>query len=230
LGVKSVKPERKRSRPPSSRASSPPVEATTRPASRSSRPRPPRPDPPQPEITVRRAPAGRETLAAIEEELAREAPIPIRPKLDTLRYEDRPAPPPSSRPPQGSAPEVITIEEGPIGRNTQAAIDEALARDSVAAWPVSTGAAAPVSTTRPSVLSAPEPAQIFEISTFVIEGDEIFGKASERSRREFVERRLLHRLPAMSMAEVVRIDVSRGGAANTVILRIWSKVGEAPTA
>ncbi len=128
-----------------------------------------------------------------------------------------------------------------MGRATLAAIDEALAaearammaaaeqqssedRHSASSSTASTGRA------RAKVASLPdlEPAEIFEISTFIVEGDEIFSKASERSRRDFVEQRLLHRLPAVSMQEVVRIDVSRGAADNTVILRVWSKVGAPP--
>jgi hypothetical protein len=30
------------------------------------------------------------------------------------------------------------------------------------------------------------------------------------------------------MDEVIRIDVSRGAAPNTVIMRVWSKVGQPP--
>ena len=52
--------------------------------------------------------------------------------------------------------------------------------------------------------SVPEPAFVYEISTFVIEGVEIFGKATDQARREFVERRLLHRLPVLSIEEVER--------------------------
>jgi hypothetical protein len=122
-----------------------------------------------------------------------------------------------------------------------AAIDEALAADARAMMAATeqqtadarhaaslTNSAGTVARAKVASLPALEPAEIFEISTFIIEGDEIFSKASERSRRDFVEQRLLHRLPALSMEEVVRIDVSRGAAPNTVILRIWSKVGQPP--
>jgi hypothetical protein len=254
--VDSAAPSRKTSRPPG--LASRPPSATSRPSStsgrpaanspsgsRSNRPRPPRPDsarsdPPrhhvsQPEITLRRAVAGRDTLSAIAEELAHDLPQKHRPKLDTLSYEDRPSP---SRPELGSSPEVISIGEAPIGRATMAAIDEALAADArammaAAERQAAEGRHAASSTNtagRAGIASLPalEPAQIFEISTFIIEGDEIFSKASEQSRRDFVEQRLLHRLPALSMNEVVRIDVSRGAASNTVILRVWSKVGQPP--
>jgi hypothetical protein len=185
--------------------------------------------------------AGRETLSAIADELARELPKKHRPQLDTLGYEDRPAG--AVRPEQSSAPEVITIGEASMGRATMAAIDEALATEARAMMAAAERQAAEsearhvASSTSPHAVAARaatgslpalEPAEIFEISTFIVEGDEIFSKASERSRRDFVEQRLLHRLPALSMVEVVRIDVSRGAAPNTVILRVWSKVGQPP--
>jgi hypothetical protein len=181
--------------------------------------------------------AGRDTLSAIADELAHDVTQKHRPKLDTLSYEDRPASP--SRPAQGSSPEVITIGEAPIGRATLAAIDEALAAEAraimaaaeaVEARHGASSANAPGLAPRSKLASLPalEPAEIFEVSTFIVEGDEIFSKASEQSRRDFVERRLLHRLPALSMEEVIRIDVSRGAAPNTVILRVWSKVGQPP--
>jgi hypothetical protein len=163
---------------------------------------------------------GRETLAAIVEELANEATTAIRPKLDTIGYEERPKHRSSSRPPQGSSPELISIGEAPIGRATQAAIEDALVTETLAATAMADMPRAPT-----SPLAAPGPADVFEISTFVVEGEEIFTKVSEQSRRDFVEQRLMHRLPALSMKEVMRIDVSRGAAPNTVILRVWSKVG-----
>jgi hypothetical protein len=256
--VDSAAPARKTSRPPgltsrSPSAASRPPATNSASGSRSSRPRPPpRPDSArpdlsrhhstsQPEITLRRQVAGRDTLAAIADELSRDLPKKHRPKLDTLGYEDRPTT--QARLEQESSPEVITIGEAPIGRATMAAIDEALAAEARAmmaeaerrgsaaearhaASSPTTGFAGP----RAGLSSMPvlEPAEIFEISTFIVEGDEIFSKASDASRRDFVEKRLLHRLPALSMEEVVRIDVSRGAAANTVILRIWSKVGHPP--
>jgi len=102
-----------------------------------------------------------------------------------------------------SSPEFITIEETPMGRATYHAIEQEL---------------------QSSASVAQAGTEIFEISTFVVTGEEIFGKASEASRREFVERRLLHRLPVVSMKDVVRIDLSRSPAAQTVILRVWTKV------
>jgi hypothetical protein len=140
---------------------------------------------------------------------------PQQPKgrVTTIPYEERPRAPSSRRLPYGSSPELITIDE--VGRATLTAIEEALAaekREAAAARP------------RPASAAAPEPAFIFEISTFVVEGAEVFGKVSERHRREFVERRLLHRLPVASIAGVTRIDMTPGATPNTMILRVWSKV------
>jgi len=253
---KNSRPPGATSRPPST--TSDPPSAPSRPptnsasASRSNRPRPPpRPDSArsdasrreasQPEITLRRGIVGHDTLAAINGELARDLPPKHRPKLDTLDYEDRPASP--SRSDQNSSPDVITIGEAPIGRATLEAIDEALAAEARVMMAAAERQAAAVARHAASSAIAPatvgsrsgvtsrtalQPAQIFEISTFIVEGDEIFSKASDRSRRDFVEQRLLHRLPVPSMNEVLRIDVSRGAAPNTVILRVWSKVGEPP--
>jgi len=255
----SAAPTRKTSRPPDlmrpTGATSRPPSGSARPtansasAVRTSRSRPPRPElqraepsrhqPSQPEITLRRAVAGRDTLSAIADELARDLPKKHRPQLDTLGYEDRPGS--TARSEQSSSPEVISIGEASVGRATMAAIDEALAADARAMMAAaerqaalearhaaSSAHAQAVARTAMGSLPALEPAEIFEISTFIVEGDEIFSKASERSRRDFVEQRLLHRLPALSMDEVIRIDFSRGAAPNTVILRIWSKVGQPP--
>jgi hypothetical protein len=117
--------------------------------------------------------------------------------------------------PYGSSPELITIDE--VGRATLAAIEEALRSEKL-----DDQAAA-----RPASAAAPEEAVIFEISTFVVEGAEVFGKVSERHRREFVEQRLLHRLPVLSMEQVTRIDLTPGATPNTVILRVWSRVDAA---
>src|SRR6266542_4161725 len=59
-----------------------------------------------------------------------------------------------------------------------------------------------------SSIARPSPSKIFEISIFVVEGEEISTGASEEARRAFLQQRLLHRVPALSMDEVVRISVS----------------------
>ena len=216
MATKSGKPERKRTLRPE------PTPRAPQPSRAKGAPPKPAAGAP-PEITVRREPVGRETLAAIVEDLAAHAPPKARPKLDTLGYEDRPRARAPSDPPRSSAPELITVEHAPVGRATQAAIEDALIAETARALdPAPTGGPAPAGG------RSPEQAEIFEIDTFVVQGEEIFTKVSEQSRRDFVEKRLLHRLAALSMDEVVRIDVSRGATAETVILRIWSKVGRPP--
>jgi len=115
--------------------------------------------------------------------------------------------------PYGSSPELITVDES--GRATLAFIEDALRTERIEPAP---------SRPRQAASSVPEPAFIFEISTFVVEGAEVFGKASEAARRDFVAKRLLHRLPVLSINDVIRIDLTPGAAANTVILRVWSRV------
>jgi hypothetical protein len=136
--------------------------------------------------------------------------------LDTLGYEDRPRE--ASRARLGSSPELITIEEAPIGRTTQHAIEQELIGEPTEPAVLATG----------RVEKLPAPADIFEIATFVVQGEEIYSKASEASRRTFVADRLLHRLPVASIEEVARIDLSRGPVPRTIILRVWTKVKVRP--
>jgi hypothetical protein len=147
----------------------------------------------------------------------RRRPEPKRPetkgRVTTMRYEERPRTPSSRRMPYGSSPELITIDE--VGRATLTAIEEALRAERLEAEQVHS---------RPDSAGVPEEAVIFEISTFVVEGAEVFGKVQERQRREFVERRLMHRLPVTSMDQVTRIDLTPGVTPSTMILRVWSRV------
>jgi hypothetical protein len=158
---------------------------------------------------ARRSPDGRRP----SQSPSRPAPPASRAKLDTLGYEERPREP-RPRASHSSSPELIIIEETPIGRITQHAIEQELQGEP--GLPVRlppTGAPAAAAVT-----------EIFEISTFVVTGEEIYGKASEASRRAFVAELLLHRLPVLSMDDVVRIDLSRSPSPHTVILRVWTKV------
>jgi hypothetical protein len=175
-----------------------------------------------PEITLQREPLTSGTLATIAADVAEGSATSFRPKLDTIRYDERPRvrtppPPPPSRPMAGSAPELITIDESAVGRATMAAITEELS-GVIPAVPDAPAEAAPA---RRGELA---PAEIFEIATFVVRGEEIFTKASDASRRAFVEQRLLQRLPVLSMNDVTRIDITRGVEAGTVVLRVWCRV------
>ena len=72
--------------------------------------------------------------------------------------------------------------------------------------------------------ATPAPAEVFEVVTFVVQGEEIFSKVSDRARRDFVQSRLLHRLPVLSMSDVTRIDLTRGAAPDSMVLRVWCRI------
>jgi hypothetical protein len=146
-------------------------------------------------------------------------PGPMRPKLKTMGYEQRPTPrPPPGHAAQPSSPELIIIGDAPVGRATMVAIEDDLAREA--------GGYAPEAPTtkRATPRPQPAPAEVFEIVTFVVQGEEIFSKVSEQSRREFVEASLLHRLPVLSMSDVTRVDLSRGAAPDSMVLRVWCRI------
>jgi hypothetical protein len=146
------------------------------------------------------------------------AVAPMRPKLKTMGYDQRPADIAPARPFQGSSPELIMIGDAPVGRATMVAIEDELAREAG-------GYVAEAPTTRRAAPHAKlAPADVFEVVTFVVQGEEIFSKVSEQSRRDFVKARLLHRLPVLSMSDVTRIDLTRGAAADTMVLRVWCRI------
>jgi len=192
-----------------------------------------------PEVSVTETTAGRETLAAIAEETR-----PGRSEQTTLSYGDRISNAPGAKTPsrvpaplhrvprpapQSSAPE-ISIGEGVVGRETLAVITAELAPSSSephapmqrAAEPE---ASAPRAETRAiDEASAEAPFAIFEMSTFVVQGPQIASLSSEALRRRFVEEHLLQRLPAKSMAQVERVDVTPWTVRGTVVVRVWCKV------
>jgi hypothetical protein len=142
----------------------------------------------------------------------------MRPKLKTMGYEQRPADLPRMRPMEASSPELIIIGDAPVGRATMVAIEDELARE----------AGAYVADEPPTRRCSPRaklaPAEVFEVVTFVIQGEEIFSKVSDQSRRDFVEKRLLHRLPVLSMSDVTRVDLSRGASADSMVMRVWCRI------
>jgi hypothetical protein len=142
----------------------------------------------------------------------------MRPKLKTMGYDQRPADRPEGRPFQASSPELIVIGEAPVGRATLVAIEDDLAREAGAY------VADEPPTRRASRGRAVAPSEVFEVVTFVVQGEEIFSKVSEHSRREFVKTRLLHRLPVLSMSDVTRIDLTRGAAPDSMVLRVWCRI------
>ena len=67
------------------------------------------------------------------------------------------------------------------------------------------------------------PLEVFEMATFVVRGD-LAHLSSSTARREFVAKRLLHRLPVRAIGEVDRIDVTPWTVRGTVIVRVWCRV------
>lgn len=189
--------------------------------------------PPDPEIRVGMTTAGRETLDAIEDELAAS---PRRGK-------------PRKLPSRDSGPEIV-VAQVPAGRDTLAAITEELLSEARA--PLDTlpygdrlanapGAVTPSKPPRPrsdparapkarrSATPAPavEGTQIFEVLTFVLRHAEASSLKSEENRRRFVETRLLSRLPGRSMQRVSRIDLTPWTEKDTLVLRVWLRVDPA---
>jgi hypothetical protein len=190
--------------------------------------------PSAPEVKLTYATAGRETMAAIEAELA-------APRLANAE-----------------AP-VIEISETPAGRETMAAIAEELAEsmrprqntlpyaDRISNAP---GARSPSRAPAPPARPAPAPAskaddgpeitvgaeaapltprlapdalEIFELLTFIIRGSGVGDLSTDALRRRFVEEHLLHRIPSGSIADVERIEVTPWTAKGTMVVRVWCR-------
>jgi hypothetical protein len=176
----------------------------------------------EPEIRVAIAPAGRETLDAIADELA-----PKKTPRGKVRTHAE------------STPEII-IEQRPVGRDTLAAIHEELTehvRDTLPTLPYgdrvpnAPGAVTPshpprTAPVRPSIGVAS--AEIFEMRTFVVQKADAESLQSDAARFEFVNERLAHRLPGGSAAGVTRVDMTPWTEPETLILRVWCRVDAAP--
>jgi hypothetical protein len=128
----------------------------------------------------------------------------VRSRQQTMDFAERPRN-------RDTAPEVITIEERPIGRETLAAIAEELARENAAFLRDLPG-------------EDEAELEIMEMVTFVVRGREVLRLSSEAARREFVAERLMHRLPVKSLDQVDRIDVTPWTVRGTVVLRVWCRV------
>jgi hypothetical protein len=165
-----------------------------------------------PEIEVGEGLAGRETLAAIDADL--EAVARPRPRMHAAGFSDpqiasRTAP---YRSAQRTAPYASPepTAAAPPGRATLEAIEHELA-----GWAESG--------TPPRVPAESQPLEVFEMATFVVKGD-LTHLASPDVRRRFVADRLLSRLPVRNMAEVDRIDVTPWSVRGTVVVRVWCRV------
>lgn len=228
---------------PLSSAKSPPQPKKKSPSKRRSL----SPSPSTPELKLSYQPAGRDTLAAIDEELA-------------------------SAPPSPAEAPLIEISEAPVGRDTMAAIAEELvgvgrARQDTLPYPdkiknapgarspsripapprperepepapvpASKQEAAPALVAEPpdevtvkvqrSSLEprpAPEGIEIFELLTFIVRGTGVGDLSTDALRRKFVQDHLLRRVPSGSIDGVERIEVTPWTAKGTMVMRIWCR-------
>jgi hypothetical protein len=155
-----------------------------------------------PVIEISETPAGRETMAAIAEELA----DAMRPRMNTLPYEDRiknapGAKSPSKMPAPRDTPLPHTSDDGPEVTVTTSPLD-----------------AGP-----PTPRLKPDELEIFELLTFIIRGNKVGDLSTDALRRRFVESHLLHRVPDGSMDSVERIEVTPWTAKGTMVVRVWCR-------
>ena len=163
--------------------------------------------PSAPEVKLGYATAGRETMAAIAEELANE----MRPRQNTLPYADRisnapgarlpsrlPSPQADAPRPSAPKPSAPTPDDGPEVTVT--------AEDDVAP---------------PTPRLAPDDVEIFELLTFIVRGNRIGDLSTDALRRRFVEQNLLHRIPGAAIDAVERIEVTPWTAKGTMVVRVW---------
>lgn len=204
------------------------------------------PDPHGVEVSAR--PSGRDTMAEIDAAFAKPEPVTaVRQPLRTLGFEERPrATGPVVRGRPGSAPEVITIDVAPMGRDTMAAIAaEALESDPdideeatsgvievdrASFDPHTLAAIAKEVLDRPDVpppalpRSSPDEPMIQEVVTFVIGGTDTEKLKTREGGLDFIERYLLHRLPAWSLNDITRFDVHPTNDREQCVLQVWCRV------
>lgn len=186
--------------------------------------------PSSPEVKLSYAAAGRETLAAIDEELAApslstaEAPVieitetpagretmaaieeeladAMRPRQNTLPYGDRISNAPGARSPsRAPAPRKAPIDDGP-----EITVD-----------------AEPPAKAVPASKATPDVLEIFELLTFIVRGNQAGDLSTDALRRRFVKAHLLHRVPGNSLDGVERIEVTPWTAKGTMVLRVWCR-------
>jgi cell division septation protein DedD len=195
------------------------------------RPRPNRDDD-GPEVSVVEGPAGRETLALIED-LAR----PMRPPQATVDYGDRISNAPGSKTPSHApvAPKAAQPENAkpknakPESPKPKAARPESAKPDSAkpdSAKPDSAkpDSAKPDSAKPDSAKPESAPLTIFEMLTFVVQGADAASLASQEQRRGFVKSHLRQRLPAKDMTRIERIDVTPWPGQDALVVRVWCKL------
>ena len=199
--------------------------------------------PSAPEVKLSYATAGRETLAAIEEELA--APRISSAEAPVIEISEAPAGretlaaiaeelAESMRPRQNTLPYGDKISNAPGARSPSRAPSPPPASVSVAKAPVAKTAA--VKDDGPEVTVSEEPApltprlapealEIFELLTFIIRGGGVGDLSTDALRRRFVEQHLLHRVPYGSISDVERIEVTPWTAKGTMVVRVWCRSG-----
>jgi hypothetical protein len=199
--------------------------------------------PSAPDVKVGYSTAGRETLAAIEEELAApaisaaEAPLieisetpagretmaaiaeelsqAARPRLNTLPYGDRISNAPGARLPSAA----------PAARDSTPEIIMGVAEDVAPARPPASAPRPAPSAPRaaPAPQAAPDALEIFELLTFIVRGNKVGDLSSDALRRRFVAEHLIHRVPGQSLDNVERIEVTPWTAKGTMVVRVWCK-------
>jgi hypothetical protein len=152
-----------------------------------------------PEVSVVEGPAGRETLALIEDELR-----PMRASQATLDYGDRISNAPGSTTPSRTS-------AAPVGPSPVPAT-----------LTIQTPSRTPAAPVRPSPGAAP--LSIFELLSFEVRGAVSARFASPAQRRRFVETHLLARLPGKNMNVVDRVEVTSGSVQGSLVVRVWCKI------
>jgi hypothetical protein len=206
---------------------------------------------PGPEIEVGQTTAGRETLAAINDELLQVVAPQVRPAASQEHH----SPPPEAEPGTNHTPDTdsesspTTSVPPPRARmRTRGFSEPAPAADPPPGAPPPGSASAPLQR-RPARASLeaierglsgwassgkpPAPPErseqgkatyeIFEMVTFVVRGD-LARFSSSSARRRFVAERLLHRLPVNTIEEIDRVDVTPWTVHATVVVRVWCRV------
>ncbi len=201
--------------------------------------------PSAPEVKLSYKAAGRETMAAIEEELAAkgastaEAPMieisetpagretmaaiaeeladAMRPRLNTLPYGDKISNAPGAKSPS-RMPAPVALPAAPSPAPAPAPATESKADDGPEVTISASADAAPLT---PRL--KPEALEIFELLTFIIRGSLVGDLSTDALRRRFVEEHLLHRVPSGSIADVERIEVTPWTAKGTMVMRVWCR-------
>jgi hypothetical protein len=201
--------------------------------------------PSAPEVKLSYATAGRDTMAAIEQELTATRPSPaeapvieiseapagretmaaiaeelaesMRPRQNTLPYADRISNAPGApAPSRASSPPTPDPAPSPESKGPGSKKPARTANEGPRS-PVE-GEAAPLT---PRI--APDALQIFELLTFIIRGSGVGDLSTDALRRRFVEEHLLHRVPSHSIADVERIEVTPWTAKGTMVMRVWCR-------